>query len=132
MLSSDRNTKSRSAGRRVLPVKAATVIHAGALVVNDAGTAAPGRTALDLVGLGRAAHGVDNSAGAAGARSVEVETGTFLFGNSATDSVTAALIGKQVYIVDDETVAATADDNKRSVAGICFDVDDEGVWVTFS
>ncbi|KQZ87205.1 hypothetical protein ASD64_07120 [Mesorhizobium sp. Root157] len=129
MLSNERNTKSRTANRRVVPVKAATVIFAGALVVNDAGKAAPGKTAAGLVGLGRAAETVDNTSGG---KSIEIDAGTFLFGNSSADPVTAASIGKDVYIVDDETVAATSDTNARSVAGICFDVDDSGVWVTFA
>ncbi len=129
MLSNERNTLSRSASRLVMEAKAATVIYAGALVVNDGGKAAPGKTAAGLVALGRAAETVDNTNGG---KSVEIDKGTFRYGNSGADPVTAASIGKQVYIVDDETVAATSDTNARSVAGVCFDLDDNGVWVTFA
>lgn len=130
MLTQARNTKSRDGRSRAMPVKAATVIHQGSLVVNDAGVAAPGRTALNLVALGRAEATADNSGGAAGAISAGVETGTFLFANSGADPVTAASIGKNVFIVDDETVAATDGAGTRSIAGRCFDLDDGGVWVT--
>lgn len=131
MLASARNTKARHATVRVMPVKAGVVIHAGALVANDAGVAAPGRTALNLVGLGRAAETVDNTGGANGAQRVPIEAGCFHYANSATDPVTAASINKDVFIVDDETVAATNGTNTRSMAGKCFDLDDGGVWVTF-
>lgn len=131
MLASARNTKARHATVRALPIKAGVIIHAGSLVVNDAGVAAPGRTALNLVGLGRATETVDNNGGANGALLVPVEAGCFHYANSATDPVTPASIGKDVFIVDDETVAATNGANTRSVAGKCFDLDDGGVWVSF-
>lgn len=132
MLSHERNTKSREPRTRVVPLKAGVIIFAGALAASDNGLAAPGRTAVGLVGLGRATETVDNSTGAAGAKRVPIEAGCFCYGNSPADAVTAASIGKQVFIVDDETVAATNGTNTRSVAGICFDVDDGGVWVTFA
>lgn len=128
---SARNTKERHATVREVPVKANAVVRAGSMVVNDAGFAAPGRTALNLVGLGRAAETVDNTGGANGARHVPVDVGCFHYANSATDPVTTASIGKDVFIVDDETVAATNGTNTRSVAGKCFDLDDGGVWVAF-
>jgi len=131
MLASARNTKARQPHVRPLGIKANVIVHAGSLVVNDAGLAAPGRTALNLVGLGRASETIDNTGGANGAALVLVEAGCFQFANSATDPVTDASIGKDVFIVDDETVAATNGANTRSVAGKCFDVDDGGVWVTF-
>lgn len=120
-----------AAPTRSSAAKAGVIIFAGALAASDNGFAAPGRTAVGLVGLGRATATVDNSAGANGAKKASIEAGCFQYGNSATDPVTAASIGKQVFIVDDETVAATNGTNTRSVAGICFDVDDGGVWVTF-
>lgn len=42
---------------------------------------------------------------------------------------TAADIGSDCYIVDDQTVAKTNGTNTRSVAGKIMDVDAQGVWV---
>lgn len=116
------------------PVKAATTIFQGALVVNDAGNAAPGRTATGLIALGIAEETVVN-AGIAGAKSVTVRRGTFRFDNSAAaETITAAEIGKQCFIVDDQTVAKTdgaaaPDPATRSAAGTVIDVDASGVFV---
>lgn len=117
-----------------VPVKGATTIHQGALVVNDAGNGAPGRTATGLIALGIAEETVVN-AGAAGAKDVIVRRGTFRFDNSAAaETITAAEIGKQCWIVDDQTVAKTdgaagEDPATRSVAGTVIDVDSSGVFV---
>lgn len=116
------------------PVKGATTIHQGALVVNDAGNAAPGRTATGLIALGIAEESVVNE-GANGAKSVTVKRGTFKFFNSAGEQeITAADIGKQCFIVDDQTVAKTdgadaPDPATRSAAGTVIDVDADGVFV---
>ncbi|MCO5059644.1 MAG: hypothetical protein M9905_17540 [Rhizobiaceae bacterium] len=117
-----------------VPVKGATTIHQGALVVNDAGYAAPGRTATDLIALGIAEESVAN-AGANGAKSITIRRGTFKFFNSAdAQEVTAADIGKECFIADDQTVAktdgaASPDPATRSVAGIVIDVAADGVFV---
>lgn len=132
MLSGPRNTKERHPSARLFAMKAGAVIYAGALVAHDNGLAVPGRVAAGLVGIGRAMESLNNTGGADGAERVAVEAGCFCYGNSASDTVTAASIGKPVYIVDDETVSATHATNTRSIAGICFDVDDSGVWVTFA
>jgi hypothetical protein len=55
----------------------------------------------------------------------KVEQGIFLLDNSATDTVTAAYIGKSVFVEDDHTVAIVG----TLRAGTCFDVTSEGVWV---
>jgi hypothetical protein len=130
-LSAPRSTITRKADDRALGVKANTKIWQGSIVVNDAGVAAPGRTAATLVALGMALETADNTGGAAGDIKASVRRGTFCFKNSASDAVTAASIGKTVYIVDDETVSGTnAGGNTQSVAGVCFDLDSAGVWVT--
>ncbi len=126
-----RNTISRKGDDREIGVKAATRIWQGTIVVNDAGVAAPGRTAPGLVAIGLSQETVDNTAGAAGAKRVKVRRDTAYLKNSSGDPVTAASIGKDVFIVDDETVSATnAGGNTQSVAGKCFDLDASGVWVT--
>lgn len=127
-----RNTITRQGEDREIGVKAATRIWQGTIAVNDAGVAAPGRTATGLVALGVAQETADNLQGAANAIRAKIRRGTFYLKNSSGDPVTAASIGKDVFIVDDETVSATnAGGNTQSVAGKCHDVDAGGVWVTF-
>jgi hypothetical protein len=130
-LAKDRDTPRKLGSEfLVVPVAADTVIYAGALVVNNAGYAAPGSEAATLVALGCAEEAVDNDGGAAGAKSVSIRRGTFKFKNSAsTDLIALTELGKDVYIVDDQTVAKTSDSSARSVAGKCRGVDADGVWV---
>ena len=113
-----------------VPVKAATVIYAGALVVGDAGYAAPGRAALNLVALGRCERLADNSTGAAGDITATVRRGIFRFKNSsAGDLIAQGDCFSDCYIVDDETVAKTSASSTRSRAGKVVAVDSSGVWV---
>ncbi len=127
-----RNTKTRQGEDREIGVKANARIWQGTIAVNDAGVAAPGRTATGLVALGVAQETADNLGGAAGAIKAKIRRGTFYLKNSSGDPVTAASIGKDVFIVDDETVSGTnAGGNTQSVAGKCQDLDAGGVWVTF-
>jgi len=111
-----------------IPVAAATTIFQGALAVMAAGFGAPGSEATDLVAVGIATETVEN-AGADGAKSLTVKRGTFLFHNHDTDAVTAASIGSDCFIVDDQTVAATDDTGGRSRAGTVIDLESGGVWV---
>lgn len=69
----------------------------------------------------------DNTGGVAGAVSVDVERGPFLFANDATDPVTRAHIGANVYVVDDNTVGSAS--AGTIVAGKCLDVTAAGVTV---
>lgn len=129
-LTQDRNTPVRTGQTRRLKLDANVRIFAGALVVLAAGFAKPGATALNLVAVGRAEEAVDNTGGAQGAKEIEVRPGIFRFGNSAAgDAITAAEIGSDCYVVDDQTVAKTNGTNTRSKAGKVFDVDAQGVWV---
>lgn len=130
-LSKDRSTIERNGDAFVFNMAANVKIFAGSLVVLAAGNAQPGSTALNLIGVGRAEHTVDNTGGAAGAQVIKVKRGVFRFDNLVADLVTAAKIGSPCYIVDDQTVAATNGGNTRSAAGIVRDVDDAGVWVEF-
>lgn len=111
------------------PVAAGAKIHHGALVVMDAGFAKPAATAVGLVTLGIAEESVDNTGGAAGAKRVLVKRGCFLFANLAGDAITEADIGKDAYVVDDQTVAKTSATNTRSIAGTVIDLDAIGVWI---
>lgn len=127
----DRNTPRRAGTNFAFPVKAATKIYAGTLVTLEAGLAVPGKTAVGLVAVGIAEETVDNLAGANGAVTVPVRRGdVWRFDNSAAaDQITLADVGKDAYIVDDQTVAKTSATDTRSVAGTIRDVDAGGVWV---
>lgn len=133
-LTADRNTPRREGEEIVLNVAAAKKIYAGSLVARDAsGNAAPGGTATTLLGMGRAEEYVDNSTGAAGDKTVKIRKGVFRFANSAAgDQITTADIGKECYIVDDQTVAKTDGGSTRSIAGRIDDVESAGVWVEFA
>ena len=132
-LAKDRNTPERDGKFLVRDAAAAKKFFAGSLVALDAsGNATPGAVATTLIGAGRCDEYVDNSAGAAGDVEVKIRKGTFRFGNSAAaDEITAAEIGDDCYIVDDQTVAKTDGTATRSVAGKIADVDSDGVWVRF-
>ncbi|MEZ5782078.1 MAG: hypothetical protein R3D70_10680 [Rhizobiaceae bacterium] len=110
------------------PMKGATKIWNGAIVVMESGLAIPGKVGTGLTTLGIATATVDNIGGD-GAAAVTVERGTFKFFNYGSDAVTAAEIGKNCYVFDDQTVAKTDGSSARSVAGKVIDVDSDGVWV---
>jgi hypothetical protein len=130
-LVADRNTPFKNPLLISVPVAAGVKIYAGALVaVSATGLATPGITATTLTYLGRAEEQIDNTAGAASAKSVLVRRGeAFKFANLAADLVTQASLGKLCYIVDDQTVALTNGVGTRSAAGIVLGVESDGVWV---
>jgi hypothetical protein len=133
-LTGDRNTPRRPKEKRTLPLKASTKVFAGSMgAIDGSGWLVPMSTATTLKGVGRVERRVDNSGGGNGALSADVMVGTFRFGNSAsTDLITLADIGNDCYGVDDQTVAKTNGSSTRSVAGKIYDVDAQGVWVTFA
>lgn len=128
-MNNERNTPIRHSGNWRYPVAANTRILAGALVAFSAGYAAPGKTATNLIAVGRANETVDNTGGVVGARSIEVERGTLRYDNLATDAVTQADVGRDCYIVDAETIARTDGGGTRSRAGIVREIEGGGVWV---
>ncbi|MEX2155107.1 MAG: hypothetical protein WD825_17310 [Gemmatimonadaceae bacterium] len=130
-LAGERNTKRKADTRlNKYPVSAATKCWLGGLAVTSAtGFAEPGTTALNLIAQGRFNETVDNLAGAAGDKLVEIERGIFLFANAGADLVVRADVGKDCFIVDDQTVAKTNGGATRSVAGKVRDVEAAGVWV---
>ena len=132
-LTEERNTPARTGDTLALAVAAAVICFAGALAARDgSGNATPGDTATTLRGLGRFKKTYNNAAGLAGDVIAEIEKGIFRFANSAAaDEISAADIGNDCYIVDDQTVAGTNGGSTRSVAGKVFDVDSQGVWVDF-
>lgn len=127
-LTQNRDTIRKAGVDHSDPVAAATKIYQGSIVcLNAAGNAVPGSTSTTLVARGMAKALADNTSGAAGDVAVASEAGVFRFANDS--SITRAHIGKNAYIVDDQTVAATDGTSTRSVAGRIDDVDASGVWV---
>jgi hypothetical protein len=149
-LSNARNTPEMAdSGRmRVYPVEANTNIYLGGMAaLNAAGNAVPASAtttvanALKVVGRaeyvknGIPGQNALNNPGAAGAISITVRKGVFLY---ATDgSVGAAQLGLNCFAVDDNTVAATdrasgASVQQYAVAGVVVAIDPSGqVWVDF-
>lgn len=101
-LTQDRITDKRVPGLMAYPVAATTKIYAGALVcVNSAGLAVPAADAAGVKVVGVAKRTVDNSAGAAGALWVEVDCP--IVARFAATSITQAMVGTVMYVVDDNT-----------------------------
>lgn len=126
-LTGARNTPRRDGDVFGIPVKAATTVYQGGLVVVDAGYATPGRTATGLIAAGRCEETV--TAVAAGDVIAQVRAGTFKFANLAADAITQAELFADCYIVDDQTVAKTHGGNTRSRAGKVVGIEADGVWV---
>lgn len=110
------------------PVKGATTIFQGALVVTESGLAIPGKTAVGLIVLGIAVTTVQN-AGADGAKKVLTKRTTVKLFNHGADAILPGDVGKDCFIVDDQTVAKTNGTNTRSVAGKIIAVEADGVFV---
>jgi hypothetical protein len=125
----DIDTPARPGNAVSRPVAASTIIYAGTLVaINAAGNAVP---AADTAGLkvdGVAEEQVDNSDGSAGDLRINVARGVRRFANSSGNAVTVAEQNKIVYVEDDGTVNKDGGTN-HIPAGLCLEVDDDGVWV---
>lgn len=73
---------------------------------------------------------MDNTGGSNGDKTVKVRSGVFRFYNSSSgDAIGVSEVGKDCYIVDDQTVAKTDGTGTRSIAGKVHGVDSMGVWV---
>jgi len=123
-----RSLVERESNYSSAPMKGETTIYQGALVVMDGGLAVPGKTALNLVMLGAAVETVVNT-GADGAKKVMARRGAIKLFNLPADAILPGDVGKDCYIVDDQTVARTSGTNTRSVAGKIIDVESDGVFV---
>lgn len=132
-LARSRNTPRRAVSEANLapfyvPVKAATVLYAGGIgCLDSSGNACPGAATAGLITMGRIEEDVDNSAGAAADKFVNIRPGVYRWVNS--DTITKAHIGDMCYVVDDQTVAKGSATEARPGAGIIVDVDSDGVWV---
>lgn len=104
--------------------EAAATIYAGALAAQNAdGKAVPASDAAGLVVLGRAETGANAGFG------VVIRKGTYLYNNGeGAEALTAADIGKECFVVDDNTVGKVGGTNKVK-AGTVLDVTENGVAV---
>lgn len=127
----DRNTMRKDGELTPVPVAGATVVLGGHIVcANVAGFAVLGAATAALTTLGVADSYVDNSTGIAGDVDVLVRRGkSWCFANFSGDAVTQARVGKDCYVADSQTVAATSNADARPVAGKVMAVDSDGVWV---
>jgi hypothetical protein len=110
-----------SAGVFLTPVtvKDAEQIPAAVLVARDAnGEAVNAADAADLVVLGRSEENVDNTADG---KTIKVKRGCFWAQNNG--NITAAHIGTNATVVDNQTVGLPADTTNDVVAGKILDVD---------
>lgn len=100
------------------------------IAINAAGKFVPASTAVGLIAVGRCED--RTTTGVGNTKKVRARSGIFPYANSlTTDEITAADVGHECYLVDDQTVAKTSGSNARSVAGVVYDVDAYGVWVAF-
>lgn len=125
-------------------VKAEVQIFAGALLILAAGFLRPGREgqggdnaakaadAATYRAVGIATDTIKGGAGDGDER-LDVESGVFPFAiGGGGDALTAADIGKPVYVIDDQTVGKTNPNSTRCVAGALHDVADGFAWVEVS
>lgn len=101
-LTKDRQTEKKITGLKSYPVAASTKIYAGSLVaLNSGGYAVPAADAASLRVVGVAKAQADNTSGANGAIMVNVESDILARFNAS--SITQAMVGQVMYVVDDNT-----------------------------
>jgi hypothetical protein len=111
-----------------LPLAASTLIFQGTLVaLTLLGYLVPASADPSLRVIGVAEETVDNSTGAAGAKTCRVKRGVFGFTNSSSTGAVVDLdVGRFVYAVDDQTVSRINPIGAYPVAGRVYDVDADG------
>ena len=134
-LTAARNTRERLALDFSYPVLANAVVFAGSMVtLTAAGFARNGVQGGTRV-VGVAQSNVNNTGGVSGAISLTVKRGCHQFTNLPADLVTAADIGNDCFMVDDDTVARTNGGATRVIAGKVAALEVMGatstVWVQF-
>jgi len=129
-LSADRATAHKDVEVVQVKLAASTKVYAGGMAALNA--AGYGINAADVAGanvIGVFEEQVDNSAGAAGAKTALIRRGkAFYLKNSATNAVVQANMFTSVYVEDNETVSSDGGTNDI-VAGMCVGFDSGGVDV---
>jgi hypothetical protein len=97
----DRNTDRKDPGYKAYPVFTNVRIFKGTLVaINSTGYAVPATNAASQRVVGVADNGANNNPGASGAINVTVREGVYRL---AASSITQAMVGQMMYVVDDQT-----------------------------
>lgn len=135
-LAKDRTkTKTRSTTRRIpLKMAAGAKIYGGSIVcLNATGFAVAGANTAGLRVMGRAAKQVDNTGGADGAKSIDVDRGIFKF-ELGSQAPVQATVGLPVFVQDDQTVGKGGAATSAGVfAGLLHELDTDGSpWVDMS
>ena len=127
-LSAERDTPERD-GSFVALTQGSNTIYAGSIVaVNASGVAVPGAATVGLSGVGRAERtSVNTGSDYDSTKNILVKRGVFRWA-SATNALTAASIGAQAFMVDDQTVGRAAESTNAALGRIV-NVDSDGVWV---
>jgi hypothetical protein len=130
------NTDERAGITINLPIEAGVHILPGVIVAkNPAGNVIYATDAAGLEVIGRAEGDVDNTAGGAGALSVDVKRGVFKWVNSTRNSAAYALtpqnLGQICYVENEQTLCVAAGSQYLVKAGIFLGIDpnDGGAWV---
>jgi hypothetical protein len=110
------------------PMAASAECFQGALLVRDSsGNVKPATAAASLIACGFCREYAIESTGVAAASDVKYRIGCAKMRNSSSNPADKSHVGDTLYIEDDETV--TTDATGTSAAGICVDVESDGVWV---
>lgn len=110
------------------PVAASTTLYGGSIIAtNSAGNAVATSASSAIKCWGRAEFFVDNSAGAAAAKTVTVRPGVFLLDNgTGGDALTKADVGNYVFASDDHTANKTDAGGTRALLGVMYGIDANG------
>lgn len=122
-LTAERNTARGMVTKINVGVYTGSVIYAGAMVsVNGSGYAVAASDATGCRVVGRASKTVDASLSASGAKTIDVDCGTFYW-NTDSGGASKTSIGQIAYVVDDQTVSLTNRGTYAVVAGVVADYD---------
>lgn len=135
-LAQDRNTNRRYVERLLAEdalIAATTTVWNGSLTAANAnGELRPAADVANITVVGVAQRKMVNTTGAA-AKCVppaKVAAGCFKFATTGANALTAADIGKNAYVLDDQTVVRQAGTVNNIVAGVVDSIDpDGGIWI---
>lgn len=135
-LAQDRNTNRRYVERYLADdalIAATTTVWNGSLVAANAnGELRPAADVAATTVVGVAQRRMTNTTGAAAKNALpaKVAAGVFKFVTTGGNALTAADIGKNACVLDDQTVVRAAGTTNSIVAGTVESIDpDGGIWV---
>jgi hypothetical protein len=138
MAALDRERKTQKMGENTVvdllppyPMKGGVKGFLGGIAVLSGGFLAPATVATGLIAVGIFEMTADNTTGKDGDEKGRIRQGSFPFFNSGgADTIAQIDVGKDCFLIDDQTVAKTDGAGARSRAGKIMAVRDDGmVWV---